>query len=624
VDTTVNSKDRKYPVGAEPVASGAASFRVWAPGHRRVAVVVEGEAGLAAFDLAPEGDGYFSGTRADTRVGVLYRFRVDDDTTLRPDPASRFQPRGHEGPSQLVDPCAYSWKDQSWQGVPSDGQVVYEMHVGTFTREGTWSAALEHLPRLADIGITVLELMPVGEFPGQFGWGYDVVHFFAPTRLYGSPEDMRTFVDTAHRCGLGVILDVVYNHCATTGCFLSEFATSYFSRRYRNDWGHAINFDGEDASGVREFFLTNVDYWVSEFHVDGFRIDATQSIFDDSPTHIIAELTARARKAAGPRAVYVVGENEPQEVNLVKSSQESGHGLDALWNDDFHHTARVALTGRTEAYYADYRGTPQEFVSAAKHGFLYQGQYYAWQKQCRGSPTGGLEPSRFVTYLQNHDQVANSTRGLRLHELTSPGLYRAATALLLLAPQTPMLFQGQEFAASSPFLYFADNAPENAEVVKKGRGEFLSQFPSIAAAGHVLLTDPAAHDTFERCKLDHHERDQHTQAVALHRDLLKLRHNDGLFNGRDRVALDGAVLHEHAFVLRYFGRSGDDRLLLVNLGIELELTPVPEPLLAPPVRRPWKLIWSSEAIEYGGDGTHPLDCVATWHLPAQSALVFCA
>jgi maltooligosyltrehalose trehalohydrolase len=363
---------------------------------------------------------------------------------------------------------------------------------------------------------------------------------------------------------------------------------------------------------------------MAEFHLDGFRLDATQSMFDSSRTHIIAELTERSREAAGSRAVYVVGENEPQQVNLLESREEGGFELDALWNDDFHHTARVALTGRTEAYYTDYRGTPQEFVSAAKRSFLYQGQYYAWQKKPRGSHTAGLDPARFLVFLQNHDQVANSTRGQRLHELTSPGRYRAATALLLLGPQTPLLFQGQEFAASTPFLYFADNAGENAEVVRKGRGEFLSQFPSIAAGGHVLLTDPASPETFERCKLDLSERERHTQAVALHRDLLKLRHGDAVFSAPKEGAVDGAVLSAEAFVLRYLGEAGDDRLLIINFGTELALTPVPEPLLAAPRAREWKLTWSSEDVAYGGDGTQPPNCVEAWHVPAHAALVFSA
>jgi maltooligosyltrehalose trehalohydrolase len=322
--------------------------------------------------------------------------------------------------------------------------------------------------------------------------------------------------------------------------------------------------------------------------------------------------------------VYLVGENEPQEVHLLHGAANGGYDLDALWNDDFHHSARVALTGRVEAYYFDYRGAPQEFISAAKRGFLYQGQHYGWQKKNRGTPTGRLDASRFVTFLQNHDQVANSARGLRIHQLTSPALMRAATALLVLSPQTPMLFQGQEFAASAPFLYFADNPPENAPSVKEGRGEFLRQFQSIAASGDALLTDPAARETFERCKLDHGERESHREVLALHRDLIALRREDPVFSTAAARSVDGAVLAPEAFVLRYFGDGGADRLVVVNLGRELALSPLPEPLLAPPAAAQWNLVWSSEDVAYGGDGTPPPECAAAWRIPAHSALVFAA
>ncbi|MGZ5091592.1 MAG: malto-oligosyltrehalose trehalohydrolase [Burkholderiales bacterium] len=624
--TTVNPSTRlcrAYPIGAEISGRDAVSFRVWAPERTRVAVVIEPNDRTADFQLVAEGDGYFSGTRPHTRAGMLYRLKLDGAEELYPDPASRFQPQGHDGPSEIVDPDSYPWTDATWKGPGRQGQVIYEMHIGTFTREGTWRAAAAALPWLAELGVTLLEVMPVGEFPGRFGWGYDVIHFFAPTRLYGTPDDMRAFVDTAHRLGLAVILDVIYNHCGTVGCFLPAFSPHYFSRRYRSDWGHALNFDGENATGVREFFTTNAEYWIREFHLDGFRLDATQSIHDESQPHILAAISARAREAAGTRATYIVGENEPQHVRLLEPRDRGGYDLDALWNDDFHHTARVALTGRTEAYYSDYRGTPQEFVSAAKRGFLYQGQYYSWQKKARGSPTTGLAPERFITFLQNHDQVANSTHGLRLHQLTSPGRCRAATALLLLAPQTPLLFQGQEFAASSPFLYFADNAPENAKAVSTGRREFLMQFPSIAAGGHVVLVDPASPDSFERSKLDLRERETHICAVALHRDLLRLRRNDPVF-GAQPAAVDGAVLSAEAFVLRFFGSEGEDRLVIVNFGIELSLSVVPEPLLAPPTSRVWTLIWSSEDTAYGGDGTADPTSSDSWHVPAHAAIVLAA
>jgi maltooligosyltrehalose trehalohydrolase len=610
---------RCCPIGAEVLEGDQASFRVWAPARKRVKVMIHDAHGTRELALASEGDGYFSGVRAHTPPGTLYSYRLDDEPQLFPDPASRYQPQGHDGPSQLVNPRAYRWSDTQWQGLRRTGDVIYEMHVGTFTREGTWTAAARALPWLADLGITVLELMPVGEFPGRYGWGYDVVHFFAPTRLYGTPDDMRMFVDTAHRLGMGVVLDVIYNHCGTVGCFLPAFGEHYFSRKWRSEWGHPINFDGEHAKPVREYFKANAEYWIREFHLDGFRFDATQTIFDSSKAHILGELSASARNAARPREVLLIGENEPQHVSLLEARERGGADIDALWNDDFHHTARVALTGRSEAYYMDYRGSPQEFVSCAKRGFLYQGQHYSWQKKPRGTATFGFDAARFVLYLQNHDQVANSARGLRLHEITTPGRYRAATALLLLLPQTPMLFQGQEFAASSPFLYFADNAPANAEVVRNGRREFLSQFPSVAAGGDVWLADPALPETFERCKLDLAEREMHVHAVALHRDLLKLRRDDPVLG--TETSVDGAVLGEEAFVLRYFGEQDDDRLLIVNFGRDLVLLPCPEPLLAPVPGHDWKLLWSSEDPRYGGDGTPESD-EAAWRVPGHAALVY--
>ena len=612
---------RHYPVGAEVTNEGVA-FRVWAPSRKRVGVSIGEQHTSDIFELRAEGNGYFAGMRADTAPGTLYGFRLDDESRIYPDPVSRFQPHGHDGLSQIIDPRSFAWSDGGWRGVGRTGQVLYEMHIGTFTAEGTWSAAARALPWLAELGVTVLELMPVGEFPGRFGWGYDVVHFFAPTHRYGTPDDMRAFVDTAHRLGLGVILDVIYNHCGTVGCFLPAFGENYFSRKYRSDWGHALNFDGEGAAPVREFFRTNAEYWIREFHLDGYRLDATQTIFDSSSEHILAEIAAAARDAADGREILIVGENEPQNAKLLEPRKAGGAGLDALWNDDFHHSARVALTGKSEAYYTDYRGRPQEFVSAAKHGFLYQGQHYAWQKQRRGAPAIGVDPSRFVMFLQNHDQVANSTRGLRLHAMTTPGRYRAATALLLLLPQTPMLFQGQEFAASSPFMYFADTAPKNADLVRSGRREFLEQFPSIKAGGHAWLADPASPETFERSKLDLTERETHVEAVSLHRDLLRLRREDPVLGSQRLRALDGAVLPEEAFVLRYFGESGDDRLIIVNFGRDFTLSPCPEPLLAPPNDRDWKLVWSSEEPRYGGDGTPEPELSGGWHIPAHAALVF--
>ncbi len=366
------------------------------------------------------------------------------------------------------------------------------------------------LPELAETGITVLEIMPVADFPGRFGWGYDGVLWFAPVAIYGRPDDFRGFVNEAHRLGIGVILDVVYNHIGPDGNYLREFSEDYFTTRYANEWGEALNFDGENACAMRELVTTNAAYWAEEFHLDGLRLDATQQIFDSSPRNIMTQLAERMRAAAGKRKVFIVAENEAQQSSLARPAAQGGLGLDGLWNDDYHHSVRVALTGRREAYYTDYAGKPQELISAVKYGYLFQGQRYKWQSKRRGEPTWGLEPWQFVTYIENHDQVANSGRGERLAQMVSPGRLKAITAFLLLAPGTPMLFQGQEFGSSRPFLFFADHNEELRRLVSEGRLQFLSQFPSLAQPDmrrcHLDPGDPA---TFERCKLDFSERETH-------------------------------------------------------------------------------------------------------------------
>jgi maltooligosyltrehalose trehalohydrolase len=421
---------------------------------------------------------------------------------------------------------------------------------------------------------------------------------------------------------MGVILDVVYNHFGPDGCNLRAFADHYFAPHHTTDWGEAINFDGTDARFVREYFLTNARYWIEEFRLDGLRLDATQNIYDDSRPHIITEVAQHARAAAVSRRLYLVGENESQLAWLLRAARVGGAGLDGLWNDDFHHSARVALTGSREAYYTDYRGTAQELVSATRWGFLYQGQHYLWQEKRRGTPAFDLPPTSFVHYLENHDQIANSRAGERLHRITSPGRLRALTALLLLGPATPMLFQGQEFAASTPFLFFADQKPELADSVREGRKAFLCQFPSLATPeSQRALPDPLSEATFERCRLDWSECDRNVHVLALHSDLIRLSREDPTLCRTGRDHIQGAVLADAAFVLRFFGEAGADRLLLINLGPEHLFAPSPEPLLAPPESANWSLIWSSEAPQYGGSGTPPIEQPDGWHLPAESALL---
>jgi maltooligosyltrehalose trehalohydrolase len=621
----VKSHARRFPVGAE-VTGGGVHFRVWAPVIKTVEVVF---AGGESVPLQAEEPGYFSGLAPNARDGSLYKYRLDGGETC-PDPVSRYQPEGPHGWSAVVDGSAFPWTDWNWRGVALPHQVIYEMHIGTFTRQGTFASAQTELPHLVETGVTVLEVMPISEFPGRFGWGYDGVQWFAPVHIYGSPDDFRSFVDRAHSLGLGVILDVVYNHLGPDGNYLAKFAPQYFCEK-TTDWGPAINFDGDDSGPVREFCIANACYWTEEFHLDGLRLDATQDIHDSSQDHILRAMAREARKRAAPRELIFVAENEPQQVRLVKTPEQGGYGLDGLWNDDFHHSAMVALTGRNEAYYNDYLGTPQEFISSMKYGYLYQGQRYKWQKKRRGTPGLDINPAAFVTFIQNHDQVANSAYGKRCHELVSPGKFRAITALTLLAPGTPMLFQGQEFGASSPFLFFADHGSKLNQKIRQGRAEFLAQFPSLATPEmQGRFADPGDPATFERCKLDHSERTSHREIYDLHRDLLKLRREEPVFRAQKLRGLDGAVLSSDAFVLRFFGDDGgvqgDDRLLLVNLGLDLHLDPAPEPLLAPPADSEWTTQWSSENPKYGGIGMAPLDAPPcdigeNWRIPGHAAVV---
>ena len=615
---------RRYPIGAEVLPTGV-HFRVWAPKCKRVAVELARNAssfmnGSETFELQAEGGGYFSAHVSGAQAGMLYKFKFNGGSF--PDPASRFQPEGPHGPSQIVDPRQFKWTDHDWPGVHRHGQIIYEIHIGTFTPEGTWAAAMEQLPELQQLGATAVEVMPVAEFPGRFGWGYDGVDLFAPTRLYGTPDEFRSFIDRAHALGIKMILDVVYNHIGPDGNYLKQFSDDYFTDRHKNEWGQAINFDAKNSGPVREFFVSNAAYWIDEFHLDGLRLDATHQIFDSSPDHVLAVMARKVRATGGKRATYLVAENEMQHSRLVRPPEEGGYGLDALWNDDFHHSARVAATGRMEAYYSGYRGAPQEFISAAKWGYLYQGQWYEWQRKQRGAPAFGLEPNRFVNFIQNHDQIANSLRGLRLVQLTSPGRLRALTALLLLAPGTPMLFQGQEFGASTPFLYFADHNPELAKLVANGRKEGLKEFPSIASAEtEAVLDDPEREETFLRCKLDFSERAKNASIYDLHRDLIRLRKQDPVFSNPRAGGVDGAVLGSEAFMLRFFGENGDDRLLIVNLGADLNLDSAPEPLLAPLEGSQWKMKWCSESPRYGGCGIRPLKEKGCWTITGHCAVV---
>ena len=653
---------RRYPIGAELIGENQTHFRIWAPKARKIDVVLEDAADAKPkfYPLTAEPAGYFSGA-VNASAGQHYRFRINDAETFYPDPASRFQPDGPHGASCIVDPMKFQWSDAQWPGLKIKGQIIYEMHIGTFTDEGTWRAAAEQLSELARIGITVIEMMPVAEFPGRFGWGYDGVDLFATSHLYGTPDDLRAFIDRAHSLGVGVILDVVYNHFGPDGNYLGVFSDDYLVHGKGHEWGDVINFDGPNSGPVREFFITNGRYWIEEFHFDGFRFDATHAIHDQSEEYIIGAVGCAARKAAGSRSIILVAENDLQESKMVRPGGSefrlqaaprdfaslpdrvnaelrtpTGDGLDGMWNDDLHHSAIVALTGQNVGYFSDYAGKPQEFISAAKYGFLYQGQALSWRKVLRGTPTrsGGLQSAAngtaafnipaeaFVCFIENHDQIANTGLGNRPRFQTSAGRYRAITALLLLGPWTPLLFQGEEFGASSPFLFFADVGDASVrEQTRRGRAELLAPFLSLSEE-ETLRNLPAPDDpeAFSRCKLDFSEREKNRHIYDLHADLLKLRREDSRFRQQSFGGIDGAVLGSASFVIRFFSEADDDRLLLVNLGERQILHPASEPLLAPPAGCRWVTLWTSDSPRYGG-----VDAVATatskqWILPAESTV----
>ncbi len=580
------------------MGDGRVKFTVWAPKRQQVDVVIDGR----EYPLEKKDRGYFSAVhRAD--VGALYKLRVDKGDAFA-DPCSRFQPEGPHGPSMIIDPTKYSWEDEDWRGVGRSGHVIYELHVGTFTREGTFAALTEKLPYLKDLGVTLVELMPLNDFNGGFNWGYDGVNLFAPTRNYGTPDDLRRFVDRAHRLGLGVILDVVYNHFGPDGNYLGQFA-EYHTDKYPAEWGAAVDFDGPNAHGVREFVCANAAMWVSEYHFDGLRLDATQNLFDASPEHIVASISKAARAAAGGRGIFLVGESERQDEKLLRD------GLDAIWVDDYHHVNRIIASGAAEGYMSDYEGNVRELVACVLRNSIYQGQYFAWQKMRRGTNLRGVDHERIVFALQNHDQVANSLDGTRLHRVGGESLTRALTTFFMLAPQTPMLFMGQEYFAPQPFMYFVDHNEELMKAIIKGRTEFLAQMKCAKSAIEEEGSKPViGRDAFEACVLDLSKPDP--KALAFHKELIALRKKVVTREG----PVDAAVLGATSCCLRW-----PDHLLILDFGEDREVRVPSEPLLAPPPGKTWKLVFSSELSRFGGRGGIASDGTGPWCIQGRAANV---
>ena len=523
------------PFGAELLAGGSTRFRLWAPGAARLRLALQVRGGQAPVhhDMHALEGGWHELTASQADAGSRYRFVLESGLAV-PDPASRFNPEDVQGPSQVTDPLAYAWQDAGWVGRAWHEAVVYELHVGAFTPEGTYAAAQARLAELAALGITAIELMPLASFSGQRGWGYDGVLPFAPDASYGQPDELKALVDHAHALGLMVLLDVVYNHFGPEGNHLHAYCEPFFNPAHQTPWGAAINFDGEQRGPVRSFYVHNALYWTEEFHFDGLRLDAVHAIRDDSPEHIVREIAHALQRGPGLlRQVHLVLENDANEAHHL-GRDASGRPVcaTAQWNDDLHHAAHVLIADEVDGYYADYAEQPlQRLARCLAEGFAYQGEPSALRDGlARGEPSAHLPPLAFVSFLQNHDQIGNRAFGERLDSLatTAQAVQRLETALacLLLSPHVPMLFMGEEFAATSPFLYFCDFHAELAEAVASGRRAEFKRFAAFEdAAARARIPDPNALASFTASKLRWHEREQgpHAERLALVARLLSLR-----------------------------------------------------------------------------------------------------
>ncbi len=546
------------PFGAMLTRDGV-HFRLWAPGQERIDLHLEGGPVL---EMSREEGGWHHLVTDQAQVGTRYRFRLADGLEV-PDPASRYQPQDVHGPSEVIDPTAHAWGDGAWTGRPWHEAVIYELHVGTFTPEGTFAAAAEKLDHLADLGITAIEIMPVADFPGRRNWGYDGVLLYAPDAAYGRPEDLKALVEAAHARGIMVILDVVYNHFGPDGNFLPVYAPGFFTERHHTPWGAAINFDGADAQPVRAFILHNALYWLEEFHFDGLRFDAVHAIRDDSDEHLLAELARRARDACAGRQIHLILENEENEAQWLDPAV--ARGFSAQWNDDVHHVLHTALTGEHEGYYADYAGDVAMRARALAEGFAFQGETMAFRGSARGAPSAHLPPSAFVAFLQNHDQIGNRAFGERIDALAPAPAVRAATAIMLMSPQIPMLFMGEEWATLKPFLFFCDFPGELADAVRNGRRAEFKRFSAFQdPARRDQIPDPTALSTFEASTLDwaEAERPGHREVRDWFRRILAVR-RERLMPLLPRITAGG--------VWRVVGGTGIEVRWQAGDGVVLEL-----------------------------------------------------
>ena len=563
--------------GAFPVDGDSTRFCVWAPEKQRLEVVLEADGRAIPMEAVP--NGFFEVTAQGVGPGDRYRIRVDGSDF--PDPASRFQPEGVHEPSEVVDTNAFEWSDADWTGIPLEQLVIYELHVGTFSPEGSYDGVRKRLPFLRDLGINAIELMPLADFPGRWNWGYDPASFYAPSRNYGRPEDLQRLVDDAHGMGMAVILDVIYNHFGPDGSYAPAFAP-FFTDKHETPWGKAVNLDDEHSEGVRHFFIDNALYWMGDFHIDGLRLDATHALIDDGPRHFLAEFAERVERFDTRFKRHLIAEDHRNLNTLLQPLREGGLGMDAVWADDIHHLLRNRTAGDSEGYYGAFvNATTEDIALTINTGWHYRGQTAPNTGEPRGTHPEGIPSKRFVYFIQNHDQVGNRPLGDRLTEDIPLHTYRALSALLLFVPQPPMLFMGQEWAATTPFLFFTDHHDELGRAVTEGRRTEFSDFEGFGGT----VPDPQDPDTFERSRLDWDEitRSPHSETLQMYRDLLELRkssHGEALAE-----APSGDVLT--------VARGND--LLVVSFESEVEAA----------VSDGSEIIWHSEQEDYAGSDAHP-------------------
>jgi maltooligosyltrehalose trehalohydrolase len=591
--------------GAVLLGTGRTRFSVWAPVPARLELCLRRGGGVETVPLQRDDDGVWQAEVADAGAGTEYWYRIDGERD-RPDPVSRALAGGVHGASQVVDPKAFAWSDGGWRGLAMADLIIYELHVGTFTPAGTFEAVIERLPYLVDLGVTALELMPVAEFPGSRNWGYDGVSLYAPQSSYGGPEGLRRLVDAAHRAGLAVLLDVVYNHLGPEGNYLRDFGP-YFSDRYRTAWGEGFNLDGPDSDEVRRYLVDNAVYWIREYHLDGLRLDAADRIVDLSPVHLAEELGAAVHaegEALGRRAL-VIAETDSNDPRWVRPREVGGFGLDGHWSDDFHHAVHVALTGERSGYYADFGGVGP-VARALGWRYVHDGGYSPYRRRRHGRPAGDVPGDRFVVCVQNHDQVGNRGFGERLAALVDPAGVRLAAAVLLLAPYVPLLFMGEEYGELRPFLYFVSHGdPALVEAVREGRRREFAGF----GWGHEV-PDPQSEATFEASRLRWAlAEDGHAGVLALYRDLLRMRRALPLLRPG---AVEPEVRHDEREGWVAMRRSGDDQVLDAVFNFAAEPRAVPS--------RGAELLLSSDDPRYGGQGQTRLGRDAA-HLPGHTAVL---